>query len=200
MEKAHFMVQPKNEERLKYLSMCFLVHLLEEGRTTKKEGLSRSLYCFDYGICLENNLTWETSKNIIRQQRFAYDGTLADFDAFFNTTEDPGYRCKDSGHQFRESQLQVAGIRLRFCPMDKSELIPLGLARPDSGYTEEEIKIIGTMRMATQDDRLEARQIADDVGCYVQKVSKFGAKLEREGIVRRQKVDARSNYIYFSAD
>lgn len=194
-QASHFMVLPKNEERLKYLSMCFLVHLLEEGRTTKKEKLSRSLYSFDYGICLENNLAWETGKNIIRQQRFAYDDTLAEFDAFFSTSEDPSYRCKDNGHQFHESQLHVAGIRLNFCPMDKSELVPLGLKGSDSGYTEEEIKIIGAMRMANPSDRLEARQIADDVGCYVQKVSKFGAKLEREGIVKRQRVGVK--YIYF---
>lgn len=196
-QASHFMVLPKNEERLKYLSMCFLVHLLEEGRTTKKEKLSRSLYSFDYGVCLENNLTWETGKNTIRQQRFAYDDTLAEFDGYFSSTEDPKYRCKDSGHQFQESQLYVAGVHLTFCPIDKSELVPLGLKGSDSGYTEEEIKIIGAMRMATQSDRLEARQIADDVGCYVQKVSKFGEKLEREGIVKRQRIGA--NYSYFGA-
>lgn len=70
---SHFMVLPKNEAKLKYLTMFFVVHLLTSGRTTKKEKTSRSLYCIDYGICLENNLSFALDKNVIRQQRFAYD-------------------------------------------------------------------------------------------------------------------------------
>ena len=53
-EASHFMVLPKNEVRLKYLSMCFVIHLLTKGRTTKKDKSARSLYCIDYGVCLES--------------------------------------------------------------------------------------------------------------------------------------------------
>ncbi|HTV56454.1 MAG TPA: hypothetical protein VMI06_16235 [Terriglobia bacterium] len=45
--------------------------------------------------------------------------------------------------------------------------------------------------------RLFARQVADDVGCYVQKVAKFGEKLDREGVIQRSKEDAKERYIYF---
>jgi hypothetical protein len=55
-DASHFMVLVRNQERLKYLNMFFLIHLLTDGRTTKKERSPRGLYCFDYGICQENNL------------------------------------------------------------------------------------------------------------------------------------------------
>jgi hypothetical protein len=194
-QASHFMILPSNEERLRYLNMFFLIHLLEQGRTTKKERFSRSLYCFDYGVCLENSLDWGNDKNIIRQQRFAYDDALEEFDKYFRSADDPQYRCKEHGHIFHERDLHVAGTTLTFCPKDKSDLVPLGVRRSDSIYTEEEIKILGAMRTATQTDKLQARQIADDVGCYIQKVAKFGAKLDREGLITREKVSDR--YIYF---
>jgi len=40
---SHFMVLPRNEAKLKYLTMFFVVHMLTSGRTTKKEKTSRSL-------------------------------------------------------------------------------------------------------------------------------------------------------------
>ena len=72
------MVLTKNEVKLKYLTMFFVVHLLTKCRTTKKEKLARSLYCIDYGICMENNLGFTTDKNILRHSKdFAYDEDLA---------------------------------------------------------------------------------------------------------------------------
>jgi hypothetical protein len=40
---------------------------------------------------------------------------------------------------------------------------------------------------SSPEDHLTARRVADDVGCYVQKVAKFGEKLEREKIIGREK-------------
>jgi hypothetical protein len=51
--------------------------------------------------------------------------------------------------------------------------------------TEEEIKIIGSIRSSSPEENLSARRVADDVGCYAQKVAKFGEKLEREKIIGR---------------
>jgi hypothetical protein len=57
---------------------------------TKKERFTRSLYCFDYGICTDNNLGFATDKNILRQQRFAYDEDLAQFDSLFEKESEVG--------------------------------------------------------------------------------------------------------------
>ena len=66
-----------------------------------------------------------------------------------------------------------------------------------SDFTEEEIKIVGAIRSAKQEDRLIARRIADDVGCYVQKVSKFGERLQKESVIQREKNEDEGKFIYF---
>lgn len=197
---SHFVVLPRHEEALKYLNMFFLLHLLTKGRTTKKDMSSRSLYSFDYGVCIENNLEYTTDKNVIRQQRFAYDDVVEPFTAKYYTEEtEPSFRCPKCGKVYKESQLQVAGTILSFCPTDKTDLERLALVTAARDFTEEEVKIIGAIRSAGRGDALVARRIADDVGCYVQKVAKFGEKLEKQDLIDREKDGGLDKFIYFDA-
>jgi hypothetical protein len=152
------------------------------------QSLARSLYCIDYGICLENNLMFSTDKNILRQQRFAYDDDLAQYDACFEKDTEPKYICHTCSAIYLESEIKIKGKLLTVCSNDRSELEPYDLSSLDKKYTEEEIKIIGAIRSASSEEHLVARQVADDVGCYVQKVAKFGEKLEREGMIAREKI------------
>jgi hypothetical protein len=192
------MVLLRYEEALKYLNMFFLVHLLTKGRTTKKDSASRSLYCFDHGVCIENNLGFTTDKNIIRQQRFAYDDVIAPFyDRYYARNVEPTYHCPKCGRTYRESEIQVAGETLKFCPKDREDLKLFPAVSYASKFTEEETKIIGAIKSASKVDRLVARQIADDVGCYVQKVAKFGEKLDKEEMIEREKDKSMNKYIYF---
>lgn len=197
---SHFMVLARNEERLKYLNMFFLVHLLEKGRTTKKEKLSRSLYSFDYGVTRDSNLGWGDDKNVIRQQRFAYDDVLSEFDRYYRSADQIVYRCPKCGTSYEETALFVGGTLLTFCPRDKEDLELLSNGRAELGFTEEEIKIIGAIRSARRQDNLVARQVADDVGCYTQKVAKFGQKLDKDGIIAREKNPSVDKYVYFDVD
>jgi len=198
---SHFMILPKNEERLRYLNMFFLVHLITKGRTTKKEKLSRSLYAFDYGICVENNLGYGTDKNTIRQQRFAYDDSLVEFDVYFTRSTEKHFQCSSCSNVYKESDLYVAGQLLNFCPKDRADLHEVVIEDMyRSDYTEEEMKIIGAIRSSQEEDKLLARQVADDVGCYVQKVAKFGVKLEREHIIQRKMHEDVGRNIYFKRD
>jgi hypothetical protein len=197
---SHFMVLARNEAKLKYLSMFFVVHLLTKGRTTKKEKLSRSLYCIDYGICLENNLGFAVDKNILRQQRFAYDDELAQFDQYFEMDQEAQFICPTCGVVYRESELRIKGKLLEFCVDDQAKLHSYDLGALERRYTEEEIKIVGSIRSSAPQDHLTARQVADDVGCYVQKVAKFGEKLEREGIIGRERVEELQKNIYYGPE
>jgi hypothetical protein len=197
---SHFMILTRNEQMLSVLNMFFLVHLLTKGRTTKKERSTRNLYCFDYGICEENNLDFksDTDKNVIRQQRFAYDDTLIRFEKYFGITEEDTYRCPQCGNTYTESQLMIAGTRLIYCPLDRTDLVKQKSSEENNKYTEEEIKIIGSIRSSAKEDNTYAREVADDVGCYVQKVAKFGEKLDKEGIVGRAKDKDENKLIYFA--
>jgi hypothetical protein len=152
-EASHFMVLPKNEIRLKYLSMCFVVHLLTKGRTAKKDKSARSLYCIDYGICLENNLDFATDKNVLRQHRFAYDSDLEQFDKFFEKASEPKYSCPACGEVYRESELIIRGKVMAMCVKDMTPLKKYDLLGLESRYTEEEIKIIGSIRSSLPEDQ-----------------------------------------------
>ena len=196
---SHFLALPEHESKLKWLHMFFLIHLIESGRTTKKEKESRNLYAFDYGICIENNIKYDTDKNLVRQQRFAYDDCLQPFDHLFQRNREPEFKCPVYQTVYRESELLIGGkILLSFCPRDKTDLMPLiTTVQGISDFTEEEIKIVGAIRSAKQEDRLIARRIADDVGCYVQKVSKFGERLQKESVIQREKNEDEGKFIYF---
>ncbi|MBW3571481.1 MAG: hypothetical protein KY467_10265 [Gemmatimonadetes bacterium] len=197
---SHFLIAPKYEHMLSVLNMFFLVHLLTKGRTTKKERLARSLYCFEFGMCEEHGLGFATDRNMLRQQRFAYDKVLQPFEKFFGFTAEATFRCSTCGQVYRESELSVAGMQLMFCPRDRTDLVAQGGGREGEAFTEEETKIIGTMRSAAKEDHVLARQVADDVGCYVQKVSKFGEKLERNGLVKRERDAADDRYYYYGKE
>jgi hypothetical protein len=197
---SHFMVLPKNEAKLRLLNMFFVVHLLTKGRTTKKEKASRSLYAIDYGVCLENHLGYGDDKNVLRQQRFAYDDTLADFDKYFERRDDVSYFCPSCQTIYTEQELRIKGHLLKFCVRDRAELQKMDRDSNAMKYTEGETKIIGAIRSSSAGDQLTARQVADDVGCYVQKVAKFGEKLDREEMIDRQKLESLGKHIYFSPD
>lgn len=194
---SHFMTIPSHAEKLRFLNMFFLVHLIEEGRTTKKESRSRHLYSFDYGSTLDNYLGWGDDKNVIRQQRFVYDDVLADFDHYYKSTSEAKFECAECSTHYTESDLVVAGSILTFCPRDKSDLIQIVGSGHGANYTEEEVKIIGAIRSAARGDGLIARRIADDVGCYVQKVAKFGEKLNNQGIIGRERLQGGRPHIYY---
>jgi hypothetical protein len=83
---------------------------------------------------------------------------------------------------------------------DRETLQTYDIGALERRYTEEEIKIIGSMRSSSPEDHLTARRVADDVGCYVQKVAKFGEKLEREKIIGREKVEELNKNIYYGPD
>ena len=95
----------------------------------------------------------------------------------------------------------MAGQLLNFCPKDRADLREVVTEEMYSeDYTEEEMKIIGAIRSSLEEDKLLARQVADDVGCYVQKVAKFGEKLEREHIIQRKMHEDVRRNIYFKKE
>ena len=121
---------------------------------------------------------------------------LKTFDRYFSEQEDKRLICTRCGTVYLEKDLFVGGYRLTFCPADTTHLKEMEGDASSAEYTEEEIRIIGSIRSAGPEDQLVARAIADDVGCYVQRVGKFAEKLDRADIIDREKLP-NGRYIYF---
>ena len=113
---------------------------------------------------MENNLGFATDKNILRQQRFAYDDELRQFDEYFEKQSEPKYICPVCGAVYRESELRIKGKLLTFCMNDRADLQSYDLGELERQFTEEEIKIIGSIRSSSPEEHLTARRVADDVG------------------------------------
>jgi hypothetical protein len=120
----HFVVLPKHEERLKYFSMFFLVHL-GAGPNNQEGEIVTKFVPLDYGVCLENNLDWALDKNVMRQQRFAYDDTLVEFDRYYRSNDELEPQRPQCGIIYTESELRVAGMVLSWCPRIKLTSDPL---------------------------------------------------------------------------
>ncbi len=148
---------------------------------------------------MENNLESTTDKNVLRQQRFAFDDVLREFDRYLESMEEQRYMRPKCGAVYAEKDLYVAGQRLQFCPKERFDLIEHGEAA-HAKYTEEDVKIIGAIRSAQLKDRLTARAVGDDVGCYVQKVAKFGERLNREELIERQRLEELRRHIYYNPE
>ena len=184
---SHLHVLPYRETHLAKLSEYLLIHLAVKGRTTKKDKTTRHLYCFDYGACLEFNLGYSTDRNTVRQERFVYDDELTPFDKEFDIRVETLYTCRRCQIGYTKDQLflEKLGIYLDRCPRCNN---PLEEQRPlptPDDCTEEEAKIMGAIYAVKGPIGKLAREIADEVGCYVQKVSSYGLKVEKAGRITR---------------
>lgn len=193
---SHFNVLPFREKHLSKLSEYLIVHLVKKARTTKNDTTKRNLYCFDYGLCNELNLGFSTDNNIIRQQRFIYDNELELFDKEFDIKFETTYLCRRCQVSYTKDQLYLEklNIYLDKCP---SCGMPLQETKPIidvNSYTEEETKIIGSIYAENNNDGKYASIIADEVGCYVQKVARFAIKLDEMGIIVRKNDGKRYKY------
>lgn len=126
--------------------------------------------------------------------------SLSQFDHYFEKVDEPRYICSECGSIYTESELRIRGKVMLVCVDDHNELQNYDAGALEKRYTEEEIKIIGSIRSSSPEERLTARRVADDVGCYVQKVAQFGGKLEREGVIARERVEELNRNIYYGPE
>jgi hypothetical protein len=130
-----------------------------------------------------------------------YDDVIVPYyERYYQHSNEPIYECTKCRQTYKQSEIQVAGMTLDFCPKDRADLRLVASTVFQSTFTEEEIKIIGAIRSAGRSDKLLARRVADDVGCFVQKVAKFGEKLERDAVISRDRDDDAGKLIYFSEE
>lgn len=174
---SHVMIDPLRKSYLNIFCEYFLMHNLEEGRSSKYGG-NYSLYCIDFGICMENSIKFAEEKDEFTAVRFIYDPVLSKYDGYFIKDKLKSYKCNKCGRIYEEQE--VSQIRVKRCFDDDTPLIEIihkEAPRSEGNYAEVEIKILGYISELTVEDAQSAQEIADAVGCSRQKVSNWGSKV-----------------------
>lgn len=181
---SHFMVDPIRNEYLNVLCENFLIHFMSEN-VTSKHGGKYNLYSIDYDVCSEYKIKYADKKDEYTPIRFIYDSILAEFDPYFLESKQKSYKCPVCEKIYAEEEVKHAKIKRCFEDDEKLVEILHQEAPVTSGnFAEVEIRILGLISELSPEEALTAREVADSVGCTVQKVSAWAGKvLSKKGEV-----------------
>lgn len=168
---SHLLIDPKRNHYLNVFKENFLVHLLEEGRSSKYGG-NYNLYSIDYDICMDLNIKYAESKDQYTGIRFIYDDVLSEFDGYFSNEQLKSYKCPICDRIYQEDEVSQARVKRCFDDDEKlEEIIHQEFEITDGNFAEVEVKILGLIAMLKIEDNMSAVEIANAVGCSRQKVS-----------------------------
>ncbi|WP_247235325.1 hypothetical protein [Telluribacter sp. SYSU D00476] len=193
---SHFMIDPIRKDYLNVLCENFMIHFLSEN-VASKHGGNYNLYSIDFDICGEYNIKYADKKDDYSPIRFVYDNVLSQFDPYFTKSKSKSYKCPNCQKIYEEQELVKFKIKRCFDDDEKLiEIIHLESPKTEGNYAEVEIKILGLISQLNKIEAMTAREIADAVGCTVQKVSIWGTRvLAKNGHIS---IDNKSgkNYYY----
>lgn len=179
---SHFMLDPLRKEYLNVLCENFMVHFISEN-VTSKHGGNYNLYSLDYDVCSEYGIKYADKKDEYTPIRFIYDHIVSQFDGYFLESRQKSYKCPECDVIYAEADVQQARVKRCFVDDAKlEEIIHQEAPVTNGNFAEVEIKILGLISQLTIDEAMTAREVADSVGCTVQKVSAWaGRVLEKSG-------------------
>jgi len=195
---SHLLIDPIRKEYLNILCENFHLHFLSENIASKYGG-NYNLYSIDYDICNELNIKYAEEKDEYTAVRFIYDSVLSNFDPYFTKEKARSYKCPKCNKIYEEAE--VVKYKVKRCFDDDEileEIIHMSSPKTEGNYAEVEIKILGQISSLTYDEAMSAREIADAVGCSIQKVSVWGSRvLAKKGLIN---IDTRDKNYYYSND
>jgi hypothetical protein len=196
---SHFLADPIRKEYLSVLCENFLIHFMSEN-VTSKHGGNYNLYSIDYDVCSEFKIKYADKKDEYTPIRFIYDSVLAKFDPYFLESKQKSYKCPECEKIYAEEDVKHAKVKRCFEDDEKLiEIIHQEAPVTSGNFAEVEIRILGLISQTLPDEALTAREVADSVGCTVQKVSAWaGRVLAKKGEIS---IDKSSNpYKYHTAE
>lgn len=185
---SHFLVDPVRKDYLNVLCENFLIHFLSENITSKHGG-NYNLYSIDYDVCSEYSIKYADKKDEYTPIRFVYDSVLTDFDPYFLESKQKSYKCPKCKKIYSEGDVQRSAVKRCFDDDEKlTEIVHQEAPVSEGNYAEVEIRVLGLISQLPKDEAMTAREIADSVGCTVQKVSAWGGRvLEKAGHINIEK-------------
>ncbi len=196
---SHFMIDPIRKDYLNVLCENFLIHFISENITSKHGG-HYNLYSIDYDICSEYNIKYANKKDEYTPVRFIYDSVLSEFDAYFLETKQKSYKCPTCAKIYPENEVKKHSVKRCFDDDSKlDEIIHQQVPVSHGNFAEVEIKILGLISQTPEYEALTAREVADAVGCTIQKVSAWANRVL--GKSREININKESKpYKYFTND
>lgn len=192
---SHFMLDPIRKKYMSVFCESFLVHLLEESRSSKYGG-NYLLFCIDYGICTENNILFAEEKDEFTAARFIYNTVLADFDCYFIEDQLRSYKCPSCERIYKEEEVAQAKVKRCFeCDEKLVEIVHKEVPITEGNYTEVEVKILGLIGSLKEEEAMSAVEIGDAIGCTWQKVSNWCSKvLGKQQLISVKKENGKNYY------
>jgi hypothetical protein len=196
---SHFMADPIRKDYLSVLCENFLIHFMSEN-VTSKHGGKYNLYSIDYDVCSEYNIKYADKKDEYTPIRFIYDSVLSEFDPYFLESKQKSYKCPECEKIYAEADVKHAKVKRCFEDDEKLiEIIHQEAPVTSGNFAEVEIRILGLISELLPNEALTAREVADSVGCTVQKVSAWAGKvLGKKGEISIDK--SHSPYKYHTAE
>lgn len=192
---SHFMVDTLRKDYLNVLCENFLIHFMSEN-VSSKHGGNYNLYSIDYDVCSEYNIKYADKKDEYTPIRFIYDSVLSQYDAYFFGAKQKSYKCDVCEKIYGEEE--VKQFKVKRCFDDDAvlrEIIHQEAPVSQGNFAEVEIKILGLISQLPIAEAMTAREVADSVGCTVQKVSAWGGRvLERSGDISIDKTNKPNKY------
>lgn len=195
---SHILIDPLRKDYLNILCENFHLHFLAENISSKYGG-SYNLYSIDYDICNEYNIKYAEEKDEYTAVRFIYDSILNEFDPYFTKEKSKSYRCPSCNKIYDENEVLKSKVKRCFDDDELLiEIIHQDIPKTEGNYAEVEIKILGQISSLSSEEAMNAREIADAVGCTIQKVSLWSSKvLFKKGLVN---IEQRDKNYYYSID
>ncbi|GAB2941689.1 PHD finger domain-containing protein [Hymenobacter coalescens] len=192
---SHILLDPIRKEYLNVLSENFLVHFISEN-VSSKHGGNYNLYAIDYDVCIEYNIKYADKKDDYTQIRFVYDSILSKYDPYFTDNRSKSYKCPKCQKIYNEDDVLKSKVKRCFDDDEKlEEIIHSDSPKTEGNYAEVEIKILGLISQLPIEEAMTAREVADAVGCTIQKVSIWGTRvLEKKGHIKIYKKGNKSYY------
>jgi hypothetical protein len=195
---SHILIDPVRKEYLNILCENFHLHFLSENIASKGGG-SYNLYSLDFDICNEYSIKYAEEKDEYTAIRFIYDNVIREFDPYFTKEKSKSYRCPKCNKIYEETEVLKSKVKRCFNDDEVlEEIVHMDLPKTEGNYAEVEIKILGQISSLTKVEAMNAREIADAVGCTTQKVSLWGSRvLAKKGLIN---IDSRDKNYYYSID
>lgn len=196
---SHFMLDPIRKEYLNVLCENFMVHFISDN-VVSKHGGNYNLYSLDYDVCIDYGIKYADKKDEYTPIRFIYDSVISNFDGYFLKSKQKSYNCPECGLIYTEEEVQQAKVKRCFEDDTKlQEIIHQQVPITNGNFAEVEIKILGLISQLQKEEAMTAREVADSVGCTVQKISAWAGKvLEKSGDIRISREE--KPYKYYTSD